>query len=1128
MKTLNSIILLFISIYFVSCAQEAPKTKAKISIGAISGDSFSGGLYIIGHKVPSKDLKDDFHPDERVFLTRITGESFEKELPNGFWEFGAFGWKGNSRMTGMLKCFITPRVLELNGEEVDVTLSLSEAGCNEDLFGDPETKIAQTSQPKKLAFKSCAIVGELAEENECIEGTANSFKFEFYDVNFAHPEEMHVQRQNPFLTKRCYTKDSITDLSFPAFRGFPIGVKSYTDSNCSQNERYTLLRHGFENRYANNIDRVHILDDRINILVPSDVCADPSTIHSATILPKNDATAVTAQFICNKSQFQSMSSSGTYVLARDIDFKGDNQTITDNFTGMLLGNNKKLFNFSRPLFNRLSAGTHISNLSLSQAQISNQDQTLGALASFLSQDTSSTQITLKNINLNNINISNETGSDTVYTGGLVGQVESTSTGFIEITGIDINDVNISSTRYYTGALAGKAKGYQQNNFLIEDVSVSRANITAQGYSGGVVGDFEKAAFNNGSFEGTVKGQTYIGGLAGRGTNVVINEFKSIISVNANLGCQYVGGVTGNYLYNSDHDGFISNSLVDMKLLQNDSTDGNTLCKYVGGVSGKISDGNTISKQLNIINTKVKINSDYSTADVNNTSLKNEYYGGIAGEFSNNNSSANLSNLIIDFDLQGSDGKFRGALFGKTGCAGACDLDELTHSIAIVNLRKEADELSNGDLIGENNTLALDQVLVYSKNIQAVDQLIGSPTSGNFSISGAKVNNIKQFKPNQSFITKPTSPTDSPIWNSGDLQFERALFALSGSTTLPSGIPFYKIGNSFEPLEIRSTTQWNLLADKQFLLSKSLKLMNDLDFSGIQFKPLGDGPNVNPLMFTGRLIPNSKKLRNIYFQINDNYTALGVVRNAGVFNGPKAQIGSSQDPLIVEGLEFDLNGQPATAIGSVAGTVSKADIHARVYQANIHNAGTGSGSIGGLVGYIEQEAHIADSEFNGSIDVTNANSVGGLIGSMSGDNLNFLDIHSSKVSTSRLQGNSTTTGFLIGNVTNSNQVHIKGNYINVFDTNTDTASFISNNAPAINFERNILHLNDNISAITSTSGLNPIINNQTRIDQINQQIVNDGYGLILFPREDDSIQVSLFWEFDQFCGPDGCPETFNDR
>ena len=305
-------------------------------------------------------------------------------------------------------------------------------------------------------------------------------------------------------------------------------------------------------------------------------------------------------------------------------------------------------------------------------------------------------------------------------------------------------------------------------------------------------------------------------------------------------------------------------------------------------------------------------------------------------------------------------------------------------------------------------------------------------------------------------------------------------------------------------------------------------MNDLDFSGIQFKPLGDGPNVNPLMFTGRLIPNSKKLRNIYFQINDNYTALGVVRNAGVFNGPKAQIGSSQDPLIVEGLEFDLNGQPATAIGSVAGTVSKADIHARVYQANIHNAGTGSGSIGGLVGYIEQEAHIADSEFNGSIDVTNANSVGGLIGSMSGDNLNFLDIHSSKVSTSRLQGNSTTTGFLIGNVTNSNQVHIKGNYINVFDTNTDTASFISNNAPAINFERNILHLNDNISAITSTSGLNPIINNQTRIDQINQQIVNDGYGLILFPREDDSIQVSLFWEFDQFCGPDGCPETFNDR
>ena len=1058
MKTLNSIILLFISIYFVSCAQEAPKTKAKISIGAISGDSFSGGLYIIGHKVPSKDLKDDFHPDERVFLTRITGESFEKELPNGFWEFGAFGWKGNSRMTGMLKCFITPRVLELNGEEVDVTLSLSEAGCNEDLFGDPETKIAQTSQPKKLAFKSCAIVGELAEENECIEGTANSFKFEFYDVNFAHPEEMHVQRQNPFLTKRCYTKDSITDLSFPAFRGFPIGVKSYTDSNCSQNVRYTLLRHGFENRYANNIDRVHILDDRINILVPSDVCADPSTIHSATILPKNDATAVTAQFICNKSQFQSMSSSGTYVLARDIDFRGSNTT-KSNFSGSLYGNNKTLKNANNPLFGELHSGFNIQNLKLENFDISQSSNSLGALANSI-YISSSSENQIHDIDLINIKIVN-TMNSTDKTGGLIGAINNeSSVSTLKISNIrGFKSISISGNNHVGGIIGSSLQSSTINHFSnLEFDKTDAVMISGNDHIGGFFGSVNDSIVQYSQFKGAVSGGRFLGGIAGSLKDASVNEVFVDISFHTNDSCQFLGGIAGKST-SANSDIIASNLISQTKLLSQNRTDASSsFCREVGGVYGSYLDNfSDNSRTLTVLNTKSNLNSDFSD---NN----NQYFGGLIGSFQNKDNSARLENNITGLKVGTVD--YAGGIIGKAYCIipaspanNYCENSEIKLIRQTISKFDESSgsKTNSGAIIGSNNVFIVDQIVAYAP--ESSYQLVGtSEALNNNGDPAASPYNYKVFfADNATPVIMPNSSQNPAIWNNNQLIFETALYALSGEETLSNGLKNYKIGNSFEPLEIRSTTQWNLLADKQFLLSKSLKLMNDLDFSGIQFKPLGDGPNVNPLMFTGRLIPNSKKLRNIYFQINDNYTALGVVRNAGVFNGPKAQIGSSQDPLIVEGLEFDLNGQPATAIGSVAGTVSKADIHARVYQANIHNAGTGSGSIGGLVGYIEQEAHIADSEFNGSIDVTNANSVGGLIGSMSGDNLNFLDIHSSKVSTSRLQGNSTTTGFLIGNVTNSNQVHIKGNYINVFDTNTDTASFISNNAPAINFERNILHL-----------------------------------------------------------------------
>lgn len=1082
-KLLNSFLLLSLIMGLVSCAKEVPKTKAKISIGAaIDGDAFPGGLYILGHTPEGSN--------ETVFVKRIQGNSFEIELPNGKWEFGAFGWKGQNGnkiepISGDIKCYFSNRFFELDGAETDIALNLSKANCDDEFFGPEKLKDSNDpTQPKELVIDSCAYLNK--DSKECSSGNAKSFKVVLYDYNFSHPDEMFNQRQNPFYSK-CILKNNkdLFNIRLPALP-IPFNIISYTDENCSSGALNNYFKYGLEDEKAFD-DIPHgaeIFNDSLTLFINSDVCKNNSSSNPfESTLP-----GVGARFyICNSAQLKTIGSNANfpnnaqYLIGKDIDMA--NYTMNDNpFSGILDGRNKTLFNISSPLFASLDQGVRINNLNLKNININQNIENLGILAQSL--NLSSGQARISNITINNANL---TGTENI--GGLIGLLNS----------------NAPISR----------------DALLENIQInpqgeeSNFNITGTSYLGGLIGRGSNFSVRDSEFSGTITGYRFIGGLGGEISGTEIMKYKSHLNVKPLTDntvptyCSFIGGIAGETINGSSEGVKIRNIFSDLTINQSATS---VFCQNVGGVVGKVYN-QTTSGPTKIENARVYFSSDLNSASGNTN------HGGIAGQVYCESNTVDFKSSNINIDLSGS-GIQRGGIVGLATEANNNDCIDSTASEIIVSANINTTSGSaQSPYIGSGDFIYLDKIRAYTE------------TSLTTAIANGSGNNIKLtqlFNNADFYLPDETTRNNSPeIWDSNsnfeELKFSNALLQLSPQFS-GSAIPNFHVGNSFEPLQISNAEDWRLIANNTNLYNKTIELVSNISFNNSSSEFVSIGAPSFP--FIGEIIPNGHSLSNIV--MDGSLGQNGIFGSLGSYDSSNPQtafIGSHHDPLKI--YEVSLNNATANS-GIVAGVINDAHLVVRVEQASIES-GNEVSAIGGLAGQVSDRAQIFESSFSGNINTPNATEVGAFVGQVnSPTSTRSFELKFSKARLDQFSSDSTLNLF-VGSISTQDSVNIKQNYVSFNPTVANSSYSFYGGESQVDFVFNVINLRENERGLLPLNFSNNLtISNNTNLDDLmssNQFFFNNAKEFDFYEDEFDNgntrVGVKLYWEYNNQCDSDTC-------
>jgi hypothetical protein len=130
MRSLSSIIFLFSLLLLVGACSRVETTPATLEISFAKfesdlGANGAGGVYLYG-----------YGPAGKSFGQVMNGTSFRESLPNGTWSFYAVAWEegfsGLGNLSGVTRCATTTALL--TGSEVNLSLSLTQAGCNNPVF----------------------------------------------------------------------------------------------------------------------------------------------------------------------------------------------------------------------------------------------------------------------------------------------------------------------------------------------------------------------------------------------------------------------------------------------------------------------------------------------------------------------------------------------------------------------------------------------------------------------------------------------------------------------------------------------------------------------------------------------------------------------------------------------------------------------------------------------------------------------------------------------------------------------------------------------------------------------------------------------------------------------------------
>ena len=702
----NLTIFIFGLLLFFSCSPKPETTSAKISFGASFGpNEFPGGLYILGH-----------NPDTKVVFTKrlLNTTTYEVDLDNGKWEFGAVGWDASSSaMAGTPKCFITGSPVKLDGSPIDINLTPSLTGCGDEPFRSDEGNYNEANgSPRPAEFIACTKGDdEIDEGDDCAEdpGVYKSYKIVSYDIDFAVEDRMFEKKSNPFESV-CITDGTgdhhvlRNDLVRPLiFKGIPQSIIAYSEENCGGTGDKIDFKNGFhegsqtvygsfvKTNTATNTNTFYIRQP----LCPSYAKTNPGyDTGNGGLIP---------WVICTQKDLEDIN-----LLPGDNYLLGDNisisnfTTITNNFSGKLFGNDKIISGLDKPLFQTIIDGSVIRNFTLKSPNISRNEISLAVLGQYAG--VTSADIKIKNISFENAYLKNNNISGS-STGLLIGQLQKSSgSGQIKIEDIDtfggtntVISSDITSTNGTGGLIGNIISSYPNDYIKLNEIEVNNLDIKShKGRVGGIIGSAQNVQLTTGIVKDSTigAGNSYSGGLIGHGENIklhIVSFDKSSIDCIKNMNntvavyCSEIGGIAGKIFNYS----VIDQAMADFIL--HDSDDG---LQNVGGIVGLMGDASIAANLVNNSGTRIdfkfnglnigglvgaltdtaaynsdsNIKSSLSSGSIHteNQDALNYNRGGIVGEVPNGGSiirfcGAVLDNLTGDFNIGGIAGSNAGQI-----------------------------------------------------------------------------------------------------------------------------------------------------------------------------------------------------------------------------------------------------------------------------------------------------------------------------------------------------------------------------------------------------------------------------------------------------------------------------------
>ena len=557
MKEIN-FLYLFILLIFASCSQGPEKTSVKISVAAITGSAnFPGGLFLFG-----ENTKDNVRISKRVPANDV----LELELKNGDWSFALVGWDGSQFYEGRNYCDFSNGAVKLEGSNIDLNFEASSVKCAlKWINGTNQNSVDFYS----LNIHTCSgirehlVIGDIIPSGLRCDGSSEVFNggAKYFSVSMGEFDP--VSGVNFSSRSRCLpvtNAEAISNVKLPfgsALLAPGIVVNSYKDANCTNLDKSYTFKSGLW-KMGDNSEAVAVLDgtaQKINVYTHTDICNQGQKSNSPYA-----ASAGTNHLICTPTQFFNISSNPThsFELGSDIDMSGVS-SIPD-FSGVLEGNDKTLFNGNQPVFVTVSSGTNqveIEDLNLRNFNLldigSPTDNAFGILAHSLVS--SSNTIRIQNIEIDktsSVELSSTSLGASTYLGGLAGLVNASSQ--IEIRDIrSFANVRAEDTFVKVGGLFGKVNGNgSSNNIRVEDSQVGssshRAIVFGRQNVGGLIGQLFDADISQGvKIYTSISGVTNIGGIVGdaqEGSYIRDTYVDTIFLPVTSLSATNVGGVIG--------------------------------------------------------------------------------------------------------------------------------------------------------------------------------------------------------------------------------------------------------------------------------------------------------------------------------------------------------------------------------------------------------------------------------------------------------------------------------------------------------------------------------------------------------------------------------------------------------
>lgn len=1008
MKPSVFLIHLFLLLSIVACGGKKSSTKTSLVLGgliqSIAGQS--GGTMIYGRQLSG---------GQDNFAIKLP-YSEDLILANGFWRFAVVAWDGNdglggtAPMQGDVRCGLNE--VNLQGGDQTVSMTLSQANCFAQFFGDDKSKEV-SGQPKRFMPATCSLLDEKRgsiDNGQCKNSVGTAFTVEL-------PQKLPGSGYSQGIVSACFSETTAADeflyntnanIRIPMF--FPLGFNEpmikltvYEDSGCTQDPQETIISNPLAGTGSRSIE----LDSDVgaylgtNVLYVHNPVCEGSFASGAVPFDIDGGDFGPDYILCNPNQFtwiQGNDLTGNYFLDSDLDYLAagviTSPIITSPFTGSFDGRGHTIFDLDMDnsglsgfgMFADISG--RVSNLNFDGAflDVSADRGDVGVLAGKLSGGG-----IIENIDLFDINITLSGSSAGAQVGALVGRVNNTAPNG-GVRNITAEAITLDAVGYKDfGAIIGLIDGV---NSRVNDISVDYVDLTFDNVAGPCVGGVFGVAKNSASVENISMVNLYIGdsvNLSGgnlrdniggiAGCVVKGSQLKSARITDAFIytDSNAVGGVVG---FADPISGNAASVTIKDVLSSVDIIEGNT---KIGGVVGEAqgSAGNVLNLER----------SRYIGPSGSGYIECADKCAGLVGSLGGAGAIHTVTeSWVRDLDIEttGASATIIGGLVatGQDAVLNSVFGDNITLTTTVNShqvgglygsssgIFSITNAYFKGDIFGENsgdnglittNAMNANLVNIYTiGNASKGSYGIGTPTTA----SATNIFTTISASPNATTATQATIEDSSTLWSGGFPATTWTNIQSSGSKELIVEKPYVLfantgLGTKNDPYLISSTSAWNAIGDEFNFMGKAFKLTANLDFNASVFVPIGSVTNP----FWGNLSGNNYSISNIN-EISCTSGAYGIIGQMSTVIAAATfprDVGVNTDPndgyLYLYDNTFNCT---TAAVGSLVGKVEDSiaggatDVDNPSFGIKIHNilvdgadVSATTGYVGGLVGVSNQ-------------------------------------------------------------------------------------------------------------------------------------------------------------------------------